>query len=262
MDLTVAKEKLAAAQNKGQKKIFEKIDYSKIFWKPKAGKYQIRILPSKFNKAWPFREVYFHYGFAKGPILSLINWGEIDPIVDFAKKLRQSSDREDWKLAKTFEPKLRYFAPVIVRGEEDKGTRLWEFGKLVHDQLLAIANDEDYGDFTNINEGRDFTISASDEVIAGENRVKCIIQIKPKTSTVSSNAELVSKLLDEQPDILSINRKYTFDQLKDVLTKYLEPKAEATEFKDSFQKEMNEPVVYTPAKGKLSKGDEFDELFN
>ena len=47
MDLSLIKQKLAASQNKGQKKTYEKIDYSKIFWKPKPGKHQARILPSK-----------------------------------------------------------------------------------------------------------------------------------------------------------------------------------------------------------------------
>ena len=85
MDLNIAKQKLAASQNKGGQQR-ERIDYTKIFFKPKAGKYQVRILPSKFDKSWPIREVQFHYGFAKGPILSLTNWNEADPIADFAKQ--------------------------------------------------------------------------------------------------------------------------------------------------------------------------------
>ena len=155
MDLSIIKQKLSASQNKGQKR--EKVDYTKIFWKPKPGKYQVRILPSKFDKSNPFREVYFHYGFSKGPILALTNWGEKDPIVEFAKNLRKASDKEDWQLAKKIEPKLRYFVPVLVRGEEEQGARLWEFGKLIYEQLLGIAADEDYGDYTDITDGRDFT---------------------------------------------------------------------------------------------------------
>ena len=135
MDLNLAKQKLAAAQNKGSQQR-EKIDYTKIFFKPKPGKYVVRILPNKYDKAWPIREVQFHYGFSKGPILALSNWGEADPIADFAKGLRKSSDKEDWQLAKKIEPKSRYFAAVIVRGEEHLGARLWEFGKLTNDQLV------------------------------------------------------------------------------------------------------------------------------
>jgi len=276
MDLNLAKQKLAAAQNKGGQSR-ERIDYTKIFFKPKAGKYQVRILPSMYDKAWPIREVQFHYGFSKGPILALSNWGEADPIADFAKNLRKSADREDWQLAKKIEPKSRYFAAVIVRGEEHLGARLWEFGKLTNDQLLGIAADEDYGDYTDITDGRDFTIDAVEDVIAGRKGIKCNLRIKPKTTPISEDAALVEKVLNEQPDILAINRRYTYEALKDILTKWLNPEEEATatespiasadvDEEDDFIKEMNKPVtpaysLETPA-AKTSNADKFDNLFN
>ena len=275
MDLNLAKQKLAAAQNKGNQ-TREKIDYTKIFFKPKPGKYQVRLLPNKYDKAWPIREVQFHYGFAKGPILALSNWGEADPIADFAKQLRKSSDKEDWQLAKKIEPKYRYFAAVVVRGEEHLGARLWEFGKLTNDQLVGIAADEDYGDFTDITDGRDFTIEATEDVIAGRKGIKCNLRVKPKTTPISEDAALVEKLLNEQPDILGINRKYTYDALKDILTKWLNPEDEAAteapiaskdeEEEDDFITEINKPV--TPAytlentAAKTSNADKFDNLFN
>lgn len=276
MDLNLAKQKLAAAQNKGSQQR-EKIDYTKIFFKPKPGKYVVRILPNKYDKAWPIREVQFHYGFSKGPILALSNWGEADPIADFAKGLRKSSDKEDWQLAKKIEPKSRYFAAVIVRGEEHLGARLWEFGKLTNDQLVGIAADEDYGDFTDITDGRDFTIDATEDIIAGRKGIKCNIRVKPKTSAISEDGALVEKLLNEQPDILGINRRYTYDQLKDVLTKWLNPEEEAAateapiaskdeDEEDDFLTEINKPVapaysLETPA-AKTSNADKFDNLFN
>jgi hypothetical protein len=275
MDLNLAKQKLAAAQNKGSQQR-EKIDYTKIFFKPKPGKYQVRLLPNKYDKAWPIREVQFHYGFAKGPILALSNWGEADPIADFAKQLRKSSDKEDWQLAKKIEPKYRYFAAVVVRGEEHLGARLWEFGKLTNDQLVGIAADEDYGDFTDITDGRDFTIEATEDIIAGRKGIKCNLRVKPKTTPISEDAALVEKLLNEQPDILGINRKYTYDALKDILTKWLNPEDEAAteapiaskdeEEEDDFITEMNKPVapaytLETPA-AKTSNADKFDNLFN
>ena len=104
--------------------------------------------------------MYVHYGISKFPIYALTNWSEKDSIVEFAKQLRNTNDKENWRLAKKLDPKMRIFAPVIVRGEEDKGVRLWEFGKEIYVQLLGIAEDEDYGDFTDINDGRDFTVEA------------------------------------------------------------------------------------------------------
>jgi hypothetical protein len=277
MDLSLIKQKLSASQTKGQKR--EKVDYTKIFWKPKPGKYQIRILPSKFDKSNPFREVYFHYGFSKGPILALTNWNEKDPIAEFAKNLRKSSDKEDWQLAKKIEPKLRYFVPVLVRGEEAQGPRLWEFGKLIYEQLLGIAADEDYGDFTDITDGRDFTIEAVEDVVAGRKGIKCNIRVKPKTSAISEDATVVEKALEEQPDILGINKHYSFDELKDLLDKWLNPDSEEDtdapiaskstddeEEEDDFLAEMNKPVEQTykldTTAAKTSNADKFDDLFS
>lgn len=271
MDLSLIKQKLSASQNKGQKR--EKVDYSKIFFKPKPGKYQVRILPSKFDKSNPFREVYFHYGFSKGPILALTNWNEKDPIVEFAKNLRKSSDKEDWQLAKKIEPKLRYFVPVLVRGEEEQGARLWEFGKLIYEQLLGIAADEDYGDYTDITDGRDFTIEAVEDIVAGRKGIKCNIRVKPKTTPISDDATIVGTVLNEQPDIFTINKHHTFDELKDLLDKWLNPDSEEDtetpivtkdEEEDDFMAEMQKPSETYKLDVKATKStpsDKFEDLF-
>lgn len=282
MDLNAIKSKLEGLQTK-KKPIYEKVDYTKIFFRPKVGKTVVRILPSKFDKANPFREVFFHYGFTKGPILALTNWGEKDPIEEFSKQLSKSSDKEDWTMASKIRPKMRTFVPVIVRGEEHLGTRLWEFGKEVYSQLLATAADEDYGDFTDITEGRDFTIEGVAEQAMGKTIVKCTVRPKVKTSAITEDAVLLEKLLSEQPDVMAINRKYTFDQLKDILQNFLNPEAEAEtpisdedvddepELKkdlpaDFYPDEVKDVVIEVkkPVVKKVTKSssaDKFDELF-
>ena len=243
MDLNSIKNKLSALQTSGQKK--EKVDYTKCLWKPKQeGKYQIRIVPSKLDKNNPFKEVFVHYGFSKFPIYALTNWGEKDPIVEFAKQLRTTNDKENWKLSKKLEPKMRIFAPVIVRGEEDKGVRLWEFGKEIYMQLLGIADDEDYGDYTDINDGRDFTLEAVMGDIGGRQGLKTSIRIKPKTSPLTTSKVDIEKFLEEQPDILEIQRKTEFDKLKEILQNWLNPE-DAT---DAVEVEEEEIEVETPVK--------------
>mgnify|MGYP003331021190 CR=1 FL=1 len=277
MDLKSIKNKLNALQSSGQKK--EKVDFSKYLWKPKQeGKYQIRIVPSKLDKNNPFQEILVHYGFSKFPLYALTNWGEKDPIVEFTAQLRKTNDKENWKLAKKIEPKMRVFAPVIVRGEEDKGVRLWEFGKEIYMDLLGIADDEDYGDFTDIVEGRDFTVEAVIGDIGGRQGLKSSIRVKPKTSAISEDASVVEKALEEQPDILSINKHYSFDELKDLLDKWLNPDSEEDtdapiassnddeEEEDDFLAEMNKPVEQTykldTTATKTSNSDKFDDLFS
>ena len=284
MDLKSIKNKLSALQTQGQKK--EKVDYSKYLWKPKQeGKYQIRIVPSKLDKNNPFREVFVHYGFSKFPIYALTNWGEKDPIVEFAKQLKQTSDKESWKLAKKLEPKMRVFAPVIVRGEEDKGVRLWEFGKEIYMSLLGIADDEDYGDFTDISEGRDFTVEAVMGDIGGRQGLKSSIRIKPKTTPLTTNKSEAELWLETQPNILDIQSTYKmdFDKMKETLQNWLNPEdnveveevdgEEVSEEENSSVKNdlpwEKEDEVSTKSssknyelKNKKSKADKFDEMFD
>ena len=228
MDLALLKQKLGnlnAPKNSGGK-TYEKIDYTKVFWKPQVGNYTIRIVPAKSNKQNPFKEVYFHYGFAKGPVLALNNFGEADPIMEFAAKLRQSKDRDNWALAKKLDPKMRVFVPVVVRGEEHLGVRLWEFGKEVYKSLLGFAADEDYGDFTDIQEGFDFKIDAVAAEVAGRKVVSCTLRPRPKASPISEDINQINKWLEEQPDIMTINRKREYNDIKELLAKWLNPEAE------------------------------------
>jgi len=284
MDINAIKQRLNSLQSSGQKK--EKIDYSKYYWKPKQeGKYQIRIVPSVIDPQNPFQEVFVHYGLSKFPIYALTNWNEKDPIVEFAKSLRSSNDKENWKLAKKLDPKMRVFAPVIVRGEEDKGVRLWEFGKEIYMQLLGIAEDEDYGDFTDINEGRDFTVEAVMGDIGGRQGIKCSIRVKPKTSPLGDNKTTIKSWLTEQPSVLELQKQMTFEDLKGVLAKFLNPDLEEEETEEEVEAttpspaskgdlpwekdEDEEDVVVAPKSNytmkqpatKTSKADKFNALF-
>ena len=275
MDIKAIKAKLNALQSSSSSGKKEKIDYTKIYWKPKQeGKYQIRFVPSKFDKQNPFREMFVHYGIGKFPIFALTNWGEKDPIVEFAKQLRSTNDKENWKLSKKLDPKLRVYAPVIVRGEEHKGVRLWEFGKEIYLQLLGIAEDEDYGDYTDIKEGRDFTVEAVMGDIGGRQGLKTSIRVKPKTSVLSDNKVEIEGWLENQPDVLQVQRKMEFDAMKEVLQNWLAPTTEETEVavdaEDEDEADMpwekeepktNYSVKNSGAVKPKSKADEFDELF-
>tara|TARA_R110000868_G_scaffold38425_3_gene134461 strand:+ start:27 stop:878 length:852 start_codon:yes stop_codon:yes gene_type:complete len=270
MDINAIKQRLNSLQSTNNTGKREKIDYSKVYWKPKEeGKYQIRIVPSKLDPKNPFQEVFVHYGFSKFPIYALTNWGEKDPIVEFAAQLRKTNDKENWSLAKKLDPKMRVFAPVIVRGEEEKGVRLWEFGKEIYMQLLGIAEDEDYGDYTDINEGRDLTVDVVKGDIGGRQGLKSSIRVKPKTSTLSSDASSIQKFLKEQPSLLEIQRKMEFDALKEVLQTWLSPEDTSDDVVDEDEDET--PVEPTPVKAyalktplapKASKSDKFDSLFD
>jgi hypothetical protein len=121
---------------------------------------------------------------------------------------------------------MRVFVPVVVRGEEHLGVRLWEFGKEVYKSLLGFAADEDYGDFTDIQEGFDFKIDAVAAEVAGRKVVSCTLRPRPKASPISEDINQINKWLEEQPDIMTINRKREYNDIKELLAKWLNPEAE------------------------------------
>jgi hypothetical protein len=228
MDLNKIKDKLEEFKPK-EKKSYEKIDYSALYWKPKeAGKTVIRIVPNKFDAEWPFKEVFLHYGIQKFPIYALTNWGEDDPIVKFTEQLRANNEGDNWKLANKLEPKMRVFAQVIVRGEEEKGVRLWEFGKNIYQELINLAGDDDYGDYTDINEGIDFTVTAAPGEVGGRSVLLSSITPKRKSSPLSKDAKQIKEWLENQNDPLELQSKFKkdFDSLKEILKNYLTPEGE------------------------------------
>jgi hypothetical protein len=236
MDLSAIKAKLASIESRGEKR--EKVDYEKIFWKPGNGKHQIRIVPSKFNRAMPFRELLFHYGIGKYPMLALSNFGEQDPIEEFTNELRKTSDKDNWSMAGKLSPKMRIFAPVIVRGEEDKGVRLWGFGKEVYKTLLQLAEDEDVGDYTDVTSGFDLSVN----VTPGNPYPSTTVSIKPKVTALSDNSAKVDNWLNEQPDPLASFNKYDYEFIKKQLQSWLNPDAEQAE-----EAPAAAPAAATPA---------------
>ena len=268
MDINTIKQRLSSLQSSNSTGKKEKVDYSKYYWKPKEeGKYQIRIVPSILNKENPFQEIFMHYGIAKFPICALTNWGEKDPIVEMANQLRDAGGSENWKLAKKLDPKMRVFAPVIVRGEEEKGVRLWDFGKEIYMQLLGIAEDEDYGDFTDVKDGRDFTVEVvpNDSNMGGKTKIGSI-RIKPKTSPLSTNASDIKTWLSEQPNVFELQKKSTFEEVKNMLVNFLNPEKEeeaeeTTSTSNDLSLENDAPKSNYSLKNKTSKADKFDSVF-
>ena len=263
MDLSLIKKKMAAMSSNNQDR--EKVDYEKIFWRPTPGKHTIRVVPAASNPAYPFKELYFHYGIAKFPMLALTNWGEQDPIVDFVNELKKTSDKDNWSLAGKLSPKMRIFAPVVVRGEEDKGVRLWGFGKNIYKSLLALAEDEDVGDFTDVLNGWDLVV----EQTPGNPYPETSVRIKPKQTPLSEDNNLVDSWLKDQPEALEVYNKYDFEFIKRKLQEWLDPESaeeeSSTVTSNNQAKEEQEEASYTLENNTSPKSDpvsKFDDLFN
>jgi len=281
MDLSLLKQKLDGLQQK-QSTSSQKTDYTTIFWRPPVGKSQVRIVPSAYDKKNPFKELKFYYGITNKVMISPLNFGEKDPINLFAQKLREEYNKENYILAKKLDAKTRIFVPVVVRGEEDKGVRLWQFGKQVYEELLALAVDEEIGDYTDISSGRDLTVETVGPEVTGTPYNRSSVRVRLKTSSLSEDSSTVETWLKEQPNPEELFKRYSFDEMKSALEKWLSPEdaadegeiiAEpATDFDD--KKELNDlpwekendnsksNFSLDTTKAKQSKADKFESLFD
>ena len=115
------KQKRENLQNNGKKS---------AFWRPQDGEQVIRIVPTADGD--PFKEYWFHYNLGDNPgfLSPKRNFGEECPLDGYVRELYRQGDDESVKMAKNLSARQRFFSPVIVRGEEDQGVRIWGFGKM------------------------------------------------------------------------------------------------------------------------------------
>jgi len=267
MNLDLIKKKLVAIQTTNQK--------SDRLWKPKPGKTVIRILPYQYNKEYPFVEMLFHYGMGKKSYLSPSTYGKPDPVVEFSDKLKKSGNTDDWKLGKKMEPKLRIYAPVLVRGEEKDGVKFWGFGKQIYQEILSFIDDADYGDITDLKSGRDLVVEFLEPKDAGNTFGKVSIRVKPNVSPVTDEKEVLEAVTKGQVDLKTLFPEIGYDELSEVLKSWLNPEStENAEAASTTSTDTNEAPAKTAAPSKVkaeskSKAatsvtdvdEAFDELF-
>ena len=279
LDISKLKSRLNSLSNTNQK--------SNLIWKPKPGKQVVRIVPYKYEPDNPFIELKFHYNINNKTYLSPDSFGRPDPIVEFSNRLKKTGSKEDWQMGRKMEPKMRTFAPVIVRGEEGEGVKFWGFGKQVYQELLSIISDPDFGDITDLTGGRDIVVEFK-TAEGGASFPETSIRVKPNVSVAidPKNAQLLDAL-KSQVNILDLFPEYSYEELKEVMDKWLNPDTESadsvvpttsatlpTDEDDvPFTAPTTPSVVTTSvkavqspstvkAKGKDSVEQAFDDLFN
>ena len=224
-------------------------------WKPEPGKQIIRIVPYQHNKENPFNEMYFHYDLGKRNYLSPITYGEADPVEEFAQKLRATGKSDDFNLAKKLTPKMRVYVPVLVRGKESEGVKLWGFGKQVYTELLGFIADPDYGDITDVKAGRDVLVEFTPAEGVGQ-FPKTTIRVKPNQTPATEDSNVAEKIVNGQKDIYDIFKKQSYDDLKAVLEEWLNPEDEEE------TKAVDSTSTTTGVKETANIESAFDDLFN
>ena len=265
MDTELVKKRLAALKAQTSK--------SSLLWKPEPGDTTIRIVPLKENPDNPFIELYFHFEFGKKSYLSLKTFNEKDPVVQLCEKLRRTGEKEQWKMARKLEPKLRTFVPIVVRGKENEGVKYWGFGKTVYEALMKLVTNPEWGDVSDPVSGHDITVTFQTKEEVGKDFPVTTIQALPKERPLTTNETLLEKLLNDQKSIFDAFPKPTFEELEEALEKYMNPEeeeeakdvtpedADATPETPAKPAEKVKPAVQgkTPVSGDV--GDAFTALF-
>ena len=251
MDLNAIKNRLSQLQTTNNR--------TSNLWKPQPGNQIVRIVPYKFNKDNPFIELYFHYDLGGKNYLSPISFGRPDPIEEFAQKLKSTGSKDDYRLGRKVEAKMRTYAPVVVRGEENQGVKFWGFGKTVYQELLSIIADPDYGDITDAVNGRDVAVVFKTAEETGKSFPSTSIRVKPNQTPITEDASLLETLTEHQKNITEIYQEQSYEDLTQALNDYLNGGSSSEE----ETKEEEKPAVAEASTYDSKKtSDAFDDLFN
>jgi hypothetical protein len=176
----------------------------KNLWKPDAGDQKIRVVPYKYDKEFPFVELQWYYDLPGPSIISPASFGNEDPILDFAQELREAGGEENYKLSKKLMPKTRTYAPVVVRGEENLGTRFYGFGVTIFRQLLKWLEDDDFPNFIDPAEGNDIKLTYIPRQQSDTNFPKTEIDLVYRSSPVAEDKSTLNKIFNDQEKIENV----------------------------------------------------------
>jgi hypothetical protein len=218
LDMAKMKAKLQELESGGRQKS------DNVFWKPQEGDQDIRIVPSEDGD--PFKVFHFHYNLgeaARGGVLCpKRQFGDNCPVCDFASKLWQEGTDDSKRMAKSLFVRQRFFSPVIVRGEEEQGVKIWGYGKTIYETLLGLVLNPDYGDITDVDEGVDFTLTYTLPKTKGAFPQTNLVP-KRKSSALAATKTGIKEFINNVPDINTLFTRKSPAEVKAILESFLNP---------------------------------------
>jgi len=246
--MELMRKKLATLRGEGDKE-------QSHWFKPDEGDQTIRIVPAPDGD--PLKEMYFHYNVGDhrgGIVCPKRNYGEQCPICEFASALwkegTSTNDEESKKLAKSLFVRARFFSPVVVRGREDEGVKIYGYGKRAYENLLGYILDPDYGDITDPLEGTDIALTYTKPTTPGA-YPQTNLKMRRNTSPLLEDTEAIPALLDGIPDFGSLFDRQTPEQIDAILDEQLAGNGSA-------ESRSTETAKYGSGKSNVDRA--FDEL--
>ena len=247
------RKKLADLSGKNNKK--------NVMWRPEEGKtYNVRFLPlAGSSDGSGLRDLWFYYNVGNNPgLLAPYQFGHPDPFQDLITKLRAEDSKDGYETAKKLYPKMRAFAAVVVRGEEDKGVRIWSFGKTVYQEILNIMLDGDYGDIMDPKKGYDIKVIC--EKPAGKQFADTTIRPRPNSSALHEDPSKAKELLASIPNLDEIYTEKSHGELLKLLNDWLNPGASSESTGTTRSSSVDDDEELAPAKS-TSSSKRLDDAF-
>lgn len=210
------RKKLADLSGKNSKK--------NTMWRPEEGKtYTVRFIPlTGSSDGSGLRDLWFYYGIGNNSgLLAPYQFGKPDPFQELITKLRADDNKDSYELAKKLYPKMRAFGAVVVRGEEDKGVRIWSFGKTVMQDLYNIMLDADYGDIMDPKKGYDIKVTCEKQ--AGKQFADTTIRPRPNPSLLHEDVSKAKEWLSSVPNLDDVYGQKSYDELLKILNDWINP---------------------------------------
>ncbi len=177
------------------------------FLKIAPGRTTLRILPPKAGANSPFVVVHQHYITRAGnepPFVFVCprhaEQGDC-PACNEAARLRATGNKLDREQAWQMMPKVRGFANVIDRNDEEAGPKVWGIPKTVLAELTELRQDEDAGgDFTDPEVGFDVIV---DRTGTGKMDTSYSVRLARKASPITEESDEGDALMMEWYEAMS-----------------------------------------------------------
>ena len=115
----------------------------------------------------------------------------------------------------------RYYSPIIVRGKETEGVKIWSYGKTAYETILGYVLDPDYGDITDPETGTDVVLNYHIPGTPGS-FPKTTLKPRRRPSVLCDEAVAdCAELLDSVPDIETLFDRKSSADIQSILDDYL-----------------------------------------
>lgn len=201
----------------------------------------IRLLPVK-DKDIPFHSAFVHYKsnqVVPKTVFSPKSWGKTDALKTFMENelAKGQKPTDEFKFLINLKPTPLVIAPIIIRGKEEEGVKLWtlnesQYEKFV-DKLKASFHPQQPPNIWDTEEGFDIII----DVKKGEKYRSYEYSIARQSTPLQQDDitdEQVSEWLNDQPSWEEAYKKATNEELKDYLQNHLSEAQEQEEMDDDL----------------------------